>query len=168
VRKKGGKTLPPPKSAIVEGTQSAVDAYRAGDVDGCIGQLEKVRPADKRTAALLARVQDFKGALAQGRADLASRDAADAVGALERALRLDEQIGGGSGKLNGEIRADLGKLHYLFALRWHDSGKDDKAKHELELAIDRDPSHQKAQKLLGELSAGAGSAPEEAPGDDGN
>ena len=94
--------------AASEAPPAVLKVYETGNLDSAIAAAEGAG-ADK----LAAKMKAFKSAYSGAKQALAAKNGAGAVSGFNKALKLDESIDSGWGKLNGEIRGELANLYVL-------------------------------------------------------
>ena len=141
----------------VEGPREVLKTYESGNIDGAISGAEAAH-----NSKLAARITEFKASYTAGKEALANKDGGGAISNLNKALKLDESIDSGWGKLNGEIRGELAGLYLLAGTQAEGRGDPATASKAFRAALTYQPTNKEARKKLTELSSN-GSAPSAAP-----
>ena len=132
--------------------------YESGDVAAAIELAKK--KGEKELAAKLSRFQTQYEA---GQRALAARDEGAALRNLEAALKLDEQVSGGWGKYNAELRRTLSGLHTISGARMSLNGDAPGAYKAFTRALQYDPDNATAKEQLAKLPPGAAPPPATKP-----
>jgi tetratricopeptide (TPR) repeat protein len=146
----------PPAPGPDAAPTAALKLYEAGNLDGAISTAES---AGATKAA--AKMVQFKTVYEAGKTALANKDGGGAISNLSKALKLDEQIDQGWGKLNGEIRGQLAGLYLLAGNQAQSRGDNETAIKAFKAAQGYQPANAEARKKLQEL--GNGGAAKKAP-----
>ncbi len=130
--------------------------YENGDVGAAIELAKK--KGEKELAAKLSRFQTVYEA---GQRALSAQDEGAALKNLDSALKLDEQVSGGWGKYNAELRRTLSSLYTLSGARLQAAGNNTGAYKAFTSALQYDPDNPAAKSGLSKLPPDA--APPPAP-----
>lgn len=126
---------------------AVIARYELGELDAAIALATR-----KDLDGLAARMTRFRTEHTAGQRALAQKDDVTAVRRLEAARTLDEEIAGGWGKLNGEVRQRLAAAYVLSAARQSRSGDVAAARTSLAAALRLDPQNGAARAELDRLS----------------
>ncbi|MBS2032055.1 MAG: FHA domain-containing protein [Deltaproteobacteria bacterium] len=161
--KKAGKHERAEKVAAAESApagedapQSVLKVYETGNVQAAIEAAEQAG-----ATKLATKMKQFNAAYTAGKDALASKDGGGAVTNFNKALKLDEGIDSGWGKLNGEIRGQLANLYVLAGNQAMSRSDNDTAIKAFKAAQGYQPANAEARAKLKEL--GGGSSKKAAP-----
>jgi pSer/pThr/pTyr-binding forkhead associated (FHA) protein len=154
--KKVAAAEPAPASAG-EAPPAVLKVYETGNIEGAIAAAEEAG-----ASKLAAKMKQFNAAYSAGKDAMASKDGGAAVTNFNKALKLDESIDSGWGKLNGEIRSQLARLYVLAGNQAMGRGDGDTALKAFKAAQGYQPANAEARAKLRELQGG-GSAKKAAP-----
>jgi len=124
--------------------------YETGNVAAAIELARK-----KSLGSTAARLASFQASYDAGQKALLAQDELGAFKHLEAALKLDEQINGGWGKYNGELRSQLSALHTLAGTRQAKAGDAAAARKSFSAALKLDPDNGTAKAELQKLGGKA-------------
>jgi len=145
-----------PAPAGEDAPQSVLKVYETGNVQAAIEAAEQAG-----ATKLATRMKQFNAAYTAGKDALASKDGGGAVTNFNKALKLDEGIDSGWGKLNGEIRGQLANLYVLAGNQAMSRSDNDTAIKAFKAAQGYQPANAEARAKLKEL--GGGSSKKAAP-----
>ncbi|MBN2493697.1 MAG: FHA domain-containing protein [Deltaproteobacteria bacterium] len=139
-------------------TGQILQLYRNAEIDRAISKAEMSGETSK-----LVLLKKFKGAFEQGRR-LASNPGqyTKAIASLKAALKLDQQISGGTGSYHGMIKSTLAKVHFVSGVDAYTGKRLPKAYTHFTAALRYDPNLSQARENLTKLDREAKKLYEEA------
>lgn len=144
---------PAESGAASEAPEAVLKVYETGNVEAAIAAAEQAN-----ASKLASKMKAFNTAYTAGKDALASKDGGGAVTNFNKALKLDEQIDSGWGKLNGEIRGELANLYVLAGNQAMGRGDNDTAIKAFKAAQGYQPANGEARTKLKQLQGGASKA----------
>lgn len=133
--------------------EAVLKVYETGNVEAAISAAEQAN-----ATRLATKMKQFKSAYGAAKDALANKDGGGAVSNFNKALKLDEQIDSGWGKLNGEIRGELANLYVLAGNQAMGRGETDTAIKAFKAAQGYQPANAEARSKLKQLQGGAAKA----------
>jgi len=141
--------------ASTEAPPAVLKIYETGNIESAIAAAEGAG-----ASKLASKMAQFKSVYAKAKSALAAKDGAGAVSGFNKALKLDESIDSGWGKLNGEIRGELASLYVLAGNQAQARGDDATALKAYKAAQGYQPANAQARAKIKSLqSAAKGTAP---------
>lgn len=151
---KAGRVAAAESAPAEQAPQAVLKLYESGNLDAAIAAAEAAN-----ASKLAAKMKQFQATFAGAKQALANKDGAGAVGGFNKALKLDESIDSGWGKLNGEIRSQLAGLFVLAGNQAAARGENDAAVKAFKTAQSYQPANAEARAKLKELGGGAKEKP---------
>jgi hypothetical protein len=134
--------------------QAVLKLYESGNLDAAIAAAEAAN-----ASKLAGKMKQFQSTFSAAKEALAAKDGAGAVAGFNKALKLDESIDSGWGKLNGEIRSQLAGLFVLAGNQAVSRGESATAIKAFKTAQSYQPANAEARTKLKELGGGAKEKP---------